>query len=115
MKKKIPDHEPSPDDDVETLAAYFEAHKDDDSMWDWSKPKKIRIRRGSPSHVFSVRFSPEELERIDEAAEAQGITMTELIRSAAIAAADSGQIGALKEIEEKARELTEAVSKLRAS
>lgn len=113
MKVKKPE-ELSPDDDTATLAAYFEAHKDDESMWS-PVGKKIRVRRGGPSHIFSVRFSPEEMERIDEAAEAQGITMTELIRSAALAAADSGQVGALKEIEEKARELTEAVSKLRAS
>ncbi len=104
----------TPDDDTATLAAFFEAHKDEESMW---RPvnKKIRVRRGGPSHIFSVRFSAKEMERIDEAAYAQGVTMTELIRSAALAAAENGQVGALKEIEEKARELTEAVSKLRAS
>jgi hypothetical protein len=105
----------SPDDDSSTLAAYFDAHQDDDSIWDFSKPRKIRVRRGGPSHTFSVRFSPEEMERLEEAAEAQGITITELIRAAAMAAADDGRVGALKEIEDKARELTEAVSKLRAS
>lgn len=66
----------------EELARYFEERRGDISMWA-AKPTKIRVRRGGPSTVFSVRFTREELNLLQEAADKQGITISELIRAAA--------------------------------
>jgi hypothetical protein len=69
----------------EELARYFEEHKGDVSLWE-KKPLKIRVRRGGPSTVFSVRFAPEELERLQRAADIRGITVSDFIRSVALSA-----------------------------
>ena len=66
------------------LARYFDEHKGDMSLWDTTKPIKIRVRRGGPSAVFSVRFTSEELKLLQSAANARGITISQLIRDAAL-------------------------------
>jgi hypothetical protein len=67
----------------EELARDFEERRGDISMWA-QKPSKIRVRRGGPSTVFSVRFAREELNRLQEAADKRGRTISELIRTAAL-------------------------------
>ena len=79
MAEKKPDEE---------LAAYYEAHKDDVSLWQ-SKARKIRVRRGSPSTVFALRLAPEELEQIHSAALSEGTTASAFIRDAALEKAKS--------------------------
>ena len=70
------------------LASYFEAHKDDVSIWE-SAPTKIRVRRGGPSTIFSLRLSPKELEELQAAASVRGRNLSDFIRSAALAASRS--------------------------
>lgn len=73
----------------EELAAFYESRKGDLSLWE-SKPAKIRVRRGGPSTVFALRLAPEELELLHARARSQGRTVSDFIRSAALAAANSG-------------------------
>ena len=65
------------------LAEFFEAHKGDMSLWE-TKPRKIRVRRGSPSTVFALRLAPEELEQLYEVARAQDTNLSAFIRDAAL-------------------------------
>ena len=67
----------------EELARYFEARRGDVSEWA-EKPTRIRVRRGGPSTVFSIRFAKDELSRLQEVADTRGITISELIRTAAL-------------------------------
>lgn len=64
------------------LADFYEERRGDVSLWDTSR--RIRVRRGSPSTVFTLRLAPEEIEQLYRAAGAQGETMSEFIRRAAI-------------------------------
>jgi hypothetical protein len=65
----------------EELARFYEERRDDESLWD--KSRRIRVRRGSPSTVFTLRLAPEELELLYQAARREGETMSEFIRKAA--------------------------------
>ena len=67
------------------LAEFFERRRGDTSLWS-EKPVKANVRRGG-SVVFSVRFSPEELLLLRDRAREAGITISGLIRSAALEAA----------------------------
>src|SRR3990172_854948 len=67
----------------EELARYIEAQRGDVSEWA-EKPTRIRVRRGGPSTVFSIRFAKDELSRLQNVADARGITVSELIRTAAL-------------------------------
>jgi hypothetical protein len=67
----------------EELARYFKARRGDVSDWA-EKPTRIRVRRGGPSTVFSIRFAEDELSRLQNVADARGITVSELIRTAAL-------------------------------
>jgi hypothetical protein len=98
-------------DELEELADYYERHAGDLSLWS-TKPRKIRVRRGGPSHTFSIRFTPEEMALLDDAAERRGITITELIRSAALASVREGGDETLREVKERALQLAEAVKRL---
>jgi hypothetical protein len=98
-------------DELDGLAGYYEQHAGDLSLWS-AKPRKIRIRRGGPSHTFSVRFTPEEMELLDAAAEQRGITISELIRSAAMNSVRQGKDEALREVKERALQLADAVKRL---
>jgi len=66
----------------EELARFYEQRRGDVSLWD--KSRRIRVRRGSPSTVFTLRLAPEELEQLSRVAEMQGETMSEFIRKGAI-------------------------------
>lgn len=65
------------------LAKFYEERKGDVSLWE-RKPAKIRVRRGGPSTVFSLRLAPEELELLFRRAEERGETVSEFIRGAAM-------------------------------
>lgn len=65
----------------EELARFYDERRGDESLWDNSR--RIRVRRGSPSTVFSLRLAPEELEVFYQAAQNEGETMSEFIRKAA--------------------------------
>jgi hypothetical protein len=101
----------SSSEDIDELADYYERHAGDVSIWS-KKPRKIRVRRGGPSHTFSIRFTPEEMEMLDDAAEKRGVTITELIRSAALASVGEGRDETLQEVKERALQLAEAVRRL---
>jgi len=70
----------------EELARYYEERKEDLSQWE-TKPRKIRVRRGGPSTVFSIRFAPEELKLIQDVAESREVTISDFIRRSALEAA----------------------------
>jgi hypothetical protein len=70
----------SPD---EELARFHEEHKGDVSLWE-AKPARIRVRRGSPSTVFSLRLTPDELTELFRTAEERGLTTSDFIRRAAL-------------------------------
>jgi hypothetical protein len=101
-RTRVPDKE---------LAEFFEKHAGDMSLWE-TKPKPIRVRRGGPSHTFSVRFAPDELELLDKAADERGITISELIRSAALAAVKDEHAATLEEVRQKTKDLARTVSRL---
>jgi hypothetical protein len=98
-------------EELEELAGYYEKHAGDLSLWS-TKPRKIRVRRGGPSHTFSIRFTPEEMELLDDAAGQREITITELIRTAALTSAREGEDQTLREVKERALQLAEAVKRL---
>jgi hypothetical protein len=77
MDKKSPEEM-----NEEELARFFEERRGDLSLWD--KSRRIRVRRGSPSSVFTMRLAPEELEQLYRAARIEDETMSEFIRKAAI-------------------------------
>jgi hypothetical protein len=100
-----------PSRETDDLVAHYDQHQGDLSLWH-SKPRKIRARRGGPSHTFSVRLAPEELESLQKAADERGVTITELVRSAALLSAQEGEDGALREVKARAIQLAEAVKRL---
>jgi hypothetical protein len=65
----------------EELGKFYERRRGDESLWDNSR--RIRVRRGSPSTVFTLRLAPEELEQLYKAAKSEGETMSEFVRKAA--------------------------------
>ena len=75
----------------EELARWFETRRGDTSLWS-DAPVKATVRRGG-SVVFSVRFSPGELELLRQRAKQAGTTISELVRSAALrCGADASRI-----------------------
>jgi len=107
-----PLHEMSEDE----RARYYEKHMDDETLFS-KTPRATRPRRGSgPSTMFSLRMTGEELTRIAEAARARGMTVSDFIRRASLAAIDDQDAAekatALGEAKEKARELSEALNRL---
>jgi hypothetical protein len=95
---------------------YYEAHKDDETLFS-STPAPIRIRRGAKaSTMFSLRIPAAELTRIGEAARARGLTVSDFIRKASLAAIEdedeTRRAAALGAAKKKAKELAEALSKL---
>jgi uncharacterized protein (DUF1778 family) len=84
-------------------------------------PVKARVAKDI-RHVFSVRMSAKELTEISEAAAKRGMTVSDFMRQASLAAAqgalglDAGrQATAVNAVREKARELYEAVEQLDAT
>jgi hypothetical protein len=81
-------------------------------------PVKARVAK-DVRHVFSVRMTARELTEIAEAARQRGMTISDFMRQASIAAVkgelaiDAGKHATeLHALREKARELYEAVEKL---
>jgi uncharacterized protein (DUF1778 family) len=81
-------------------------------------PVKARVSKNL-GIVYSVRFTPEDLDVIEEAAKAQGMKLSEFIRKAALGAAAGGdevaageKAVARDEVRAKLRDLEEAVSRL---
>jgi uncharacterized protein (DUF1778 family) len=71
----------------EQLAAFYQSHRGDVSLWQKTS-KPMRRRRGEgPSTSFAVRLSPEELEELQAAASERGTTLSDFIRSSALGAA----------------------------
>lgn len=70
------------------LAKYFDERRGDVSLWA-DRPAKAQVRKGS-TVVFSVRFAREDLELVQERAQAEGLTVSEFIRRSALRAAESG-------------------------
>jgi len=96
-------------------AEYYEAHKDEELFS--PQPVRVRVRRGDgASTMFSLRIPSAELTRIGEAARARGMTVSEFIRKSSLAAAENEdeaeRAAAIGAAREKARELSEALSKL---
>lgn len=56
------------------------------------KPASARIKENAEV-VFSLRFTPSEMSMLRAAAEARGVTLSELVRSGAIAAAEEARGG----------------------
>lgn len=62
--------------------AFYEAHKDDPSLWkreSWPDPPRAR---GTLSATITVRFTPEEADLIRRAAQARGASYSDVIREA---------------------------------
>jgi hypothetical protein len=66
----------------EELAEFFERRRGDVSLWS-DTPSKVNVQRGG-TVVFSVRFGREELALLKAWAEAEGRTVSELIRGAVL-------------------------------
>lgn len=95
---------------------YYEVHKDDETLFSLT-PAPIHVRKGaSVSTMFSLRIDAAELTRIGEAAKARGLTVSELMRRATLAAIEdqdeTERVLAIGAAKAKAKELTEALSKL---
>ena len=100
------------------LVREAEAFKDTERELEGLVPVKARVAKPVRA-VYSVRMSSAELTQISEAARRRGITVSDFMRQASLAAAsserglDAGkQATALLAVREKARELYEAVEML---
>lgn len=69
--------------DEKALRQMLDARRDDMSLYA-SKPVRAKIGTAAGSVVFSLRFSPSELEDLRLQAEVRGVTLSELIRRAAL-------------------------------
>lgn len=64
--------------DEKKLAEELFAHREDESEWS-DKPEKLKVSR-TPSVVYSIRFNRAELEELRAVADADGVSLAELIR-----------------------------------
>jgi hypothetical protein len=64
------------------MARHLEAHADDADEWEQEGQKPLRPRE--TSIVFSVRFRAEELARIKQVADREGIRVSRLVRDAVL-------------------------------
>jgi hypothetical protein len=69
--------------DEKSLRETLEGRRGDMSLYE-SKPERVKVGSGAGSIVFSLRFSPTELDDLRFQAEARGITLSEMIRKAAL-------------------------------
>ena len=102
----------------EEMAREAEAVKDTEAELEGLVPVKARVSK-DPRSVYSVRLRFGELSEIIGAAKQRGVTTSEFMRLASLAAARGyldlkagEQAQALLAVREKARELYEAVEKL---
>ena len=68
--------------DERKLADELFARREDEGEWS-DKPEKLRVTR-VPSVVYSIRFTRPELEELRNAADAESISLAELIRRSAL-------------------------------
>ena len=69
------------------VAEYYQSRKGDVSTWA-KQPRTLRRKRGDgPTTTFAIRLTPEELEELQKAAEARGVSLSEFIRSTSLAGA----------------------------
>jgi hypothetical protein len=76
------------------LAGYYQSHRDDED--EWGEPVKAPVSQSRRlASMISARFAPDEAEAIRDAASAEGISVSQFIRLAALARAGHGQRPAL--------------------
>src|SRR5687768_18561375 len=104
----------------EDMVREAEEFKDTERELEGLVPVKARVAN-PVRHVYSVRMSGKELTEIGRAADSRGMTISEFMRQAAMAAVQGDldlKVGehraALLAVRERARELYEAVEKLEA-
>jgi hypothetical protein len=102
----------------EEIRAYYEKLRAEGRELEGLVPVKARVAK-NPRAVYSVRLSFAELSEIESAAKKHGLSISEFMRQASLAAASGEQDLAAGErastvhaVREKARELYEAVEKL---
>lgn len=64
-------------------AEYYEKHRDDEDEWE-PVDAPVRVAPRALDHVYSVRFKPDDIHVLRAAAEAAGVSTSELIRHAAL-------------------------------
>jgi hypothetical protein len=72
----------------EEMAREADAMKDTDAELEGLVPVQARVAK-EPRAVFSLRLAPSELTKISEAAREKGLNVSDFIRMAALAAAES--------------------------
>lgn len=83
-------------DDVRS-ADYYQTHKDDDA--EWGKPERAPASKSRRlASMISARFASDEVDSIREAAIAEGKSLSQFIRLAALARAGHAQPSALLQI-----------------
>jgi uncharacterized protein (DUF1778 family) len=102
----------------EEIAREYDAMKEAGTELDNLVPVKARVAK-EPRAVFSVRMTPAELNIIESAAKKRGISISELIRTAALAAASEEldltageRESALAEVRAQVKALAETVSRI---
>ena len=102
----------------EEIAAEYDAMMEAGTEFDNLVPVRVKVAK-NPRVVFSVRMMPDELDTIEAAAKKKGVTISELIRTAALAAAsDELDLAAgerestLAEVREQVRLLAQTMNKL---
>jgi predicted DNA binding CopG/RHH family protein len=69
---------------MDSDAEHYLAHKDDEADWEEAPAPRRRSERRRLDSMVSVRFSPEEVERVRAAAEAAGLSLSRYIRELAL-------------------------------
>src|SRR5438105_2861741 len=102
----------------EEIIACYEDLRAKGKEFDGLVPIKANVSRNL-GIVYSVRFTSEDLDAIEEAAKAQGMKLSEFIRKAALGAAAGGaqvaagaKVAALAEVRAKVKELEKAINRL---
>ena len=101
----------------EELARFYQEHKGDPSLWQ-KTPRRMRRHRGEgPTTSFAIRLTPEEIEELQAAAATSQTTLSEFIRSSALAAsrAHGAGTGVEESTSRKFRALTAKLKALRKS
>ncbi len=72
----------------DAASAYYQANKDRDDDWDETPSPGGRSEKRRLQSMVSVRFSPDEIDRVREAAAATGMSLSGFLRDAALARAE---------------------------
>lgn len=62
--------------------AYYDAHMDDDDLWEIVDPPSTGRRRGGLTATITVRFAPEDAEAIQARAKGTGESYSDIVRHA---------------------------------